>query len=91
MAGGTATVADGVRCDMLVLLVQRHEPPRPGRLQGPSGPLQKGLEIEKTSSFDQEEESEAYDDGPVAVQARECRCWVHVRGVGGRDEEAEWW
>jgi hypothetical protein len=55
MAGGTATVADGVRCDMLVLLVQRHEPPRPGRLQGPSGPLQKGLEIEKTSLFDQEE------------------------------------
>jgi len=80
-----------VRCDMLVLFVQRHEPPRPGRLQGPDGPLQKGLEIEKTSSFDQEEESEAYDDMPIAVQARECCCWAHVHGVGGRDEEAEWW
>jgi hypothetical protein len=44
-----------VRCGMLVLSVQRHEPPHPGRLQGPDGPVQKGLEIEKTSLFDQEE------------------------------------
>lgn len=75
---------------MLLLSVQRDEPPHPDRLQAPGGPVQKSLETEKTTAFAQEEEAEAADDdGPVAVQDREFCCWAHARGVGGGGEEAE--
>ena len=75
---------------MLLLSVQRNEPTHPGRLQGPGRPLQEGLETEKTSAFDQEEEAteaDDDDDGPVVAQARECRCWAHARRIwsGGDD------
>ncbi|GLT53026.1 hypothetical protein SLA2020_263240 [Shorea laevis] len=54
---------------MLLLSVQRHETPHSGRLQGPGGHVQEGLETEKKSVFAQEEEA-TDDEGPVVVSFR---------------------